>query len=384
MKFLKTLFLLVLIMGCSKSNDQPLSNYITTCGYGNISSQYYGCAIDNSIVITGSITNSNKDVLITTYSLTGEKKDEISIDLGFDETGVLLKKVSNNFMAIIGNQEKGDFNTDGFLIIVDAKGNVLSKTFFGGEKLDRVSDFLEIAENHFLVLGETNSYSSLNKQILLVEINLNNDLVETKNLNISSNPDTSIEGGTSIVMNNAGEVFVFGYTQSTITGDRDFTFGKLNENLNFEFDTVFHFNDYQEGQKMILMPNGNFCLAGHSAETDILHNILVMEINAAGKLIWKNEYGGELHEGAEDLILSNNGNLLIAARSNSYGKNIQKAVLIETTSNGKQLRLNVFDNYSDIWINNIVETDLNTFLIGKAKTISNGNDDLILINSSNF
>jgi hypothetical protein len=384
MKFLKTLFLLFLIMGCSKSKDQPLSNYITTCGYGNISSQYYGCEIDNSIVITGSITNSNKDVLITTYSFIGEKNDEISIDLGFDETGVLLKKVSNNFMAIIGNQEKGDFNTDGFLIIVDAKGNVLSKTFFGGEKLDRVSDFLEIAENHFLVLGETNSYSSLNKQILLVEINLNNDLVETKNLNISSNPDTSIEGGTSIVMNNAGEVFVFGYTQSTITGDRDFTFGKLNENLNFEFDTVFHFNDYQEGQKMILMPNGNFCLAGHSAETDILHNILVMEINAAGKLIWKNEYGGELHEGAEDLILSNNGNLLIAARSNSYGKNIQKAMLIETTSNGKQLRLNVFDNYSDIWINNIVETDLNTFLIGKAKTISNGNDDLILINSSNF
>jgi hypothetical protein len=158
----------------------------------------------------------------------------------------------------------------------------------------------------------------------------------------------------------------------------------LNANLNFDFDTVFNFNDYQEGQKMILMPNGNFCLAGHSAETDILHNILVMEIDVTGKIIWKNEYGGGLHEGAEDLILSNNGNLLIAARSNSYGKNIQKAVLIETTSKGKQLQLNVFDNYPDIWINNILETDLNTFMVGKAKTISNGNDDLILINSSNF
>ena len=135
---------------------------------------------------------------------------------------------------------------------------------------------------------------------------------------------------------------------------------------------------------MILMPNGNFCLAGHSAETDILHNILAMEIDETGKIIWKQEYGGALHECAEDLILSNNENLLIAARSNSYGKNIQKAVLIETTSKGKQLQLNVFDNYPDIWINNILKSDLNTFMVGKAKTIFNGNDDLILINSSNF
>ena len=384
MKYFKTLFLLVLIVGCSKSKDQPLSNFITTCGYGNASSQYYGCVMDNSIVITGSITNSNKDILLANYSLTGEKTDEISIDLGFDETGIMLKEVSHNFRAIIGNQEKGNLNTDGFLLIVDTKGNVLSKTFFGGEKLDRVSDFVEIAENHFLIIGETNSYSSLNKQILLVEVDLNSNVLEPKNLNISSNPDTSIERGTSIVMNNAGEVFVFGYTQSTITGDRDFTFGKLNENLNFDFDTVFNFNDYQEGQKMILMSNGNFCLAGHSAETDILHNILAMEIDETGKIIWKQEYGGALHEGAEDLILSNNGNLLIAARSNSYGKNIQKAVLIETTSKGKQLQLNVFDNYPDIWINNILKSDLNTFMVGKAKTIFNGNDDLILINSSNF
>jgi len=375
---------LILLIGCKKPVSKPLNNFITVCGYGNSNAQYYGDEIDKSLFISGQITNQTKDILWANYSLTGEKIFEKSIDLGSDEIGIMFKQSSNGLAALIGNQLKNNLTSNGFLLLIDLKGNIISKTLIGEGFNTRVSDLLEISTNRFLILGEATKFGSSNKQIFIAEIDLNNQNKIIKTLNISKDKNLYLEGGTSLAQNLKGEIFVFGYTQSKIDGDRDLTFGKLNLNYEFEFDTIYQVKDYQEGQKMIALPNGNFCLAGHTAETDVLHNIFAMEINENGNHIWKEQYGGELHEGAEDLILGKNGNLFIAARTNSFGLDKQKAILIECTSKGKMIHYLTFDNHPNIYINNIIETELNTYLIGKVMTGLNENEDFIMINASNF
>jgi hypothetical protein len=181
-----------IIVGSSDSKDVDISNNLGSYDFwvihisakgeliweknfgGTEIDEAYGIAktADNNFVIVGDTRSSNKnvstnnggaDVWLVKIDINGNLLWEKTIgSSGFDASRSIQLTADNGFL-ISGSSRSSDNNfinqgqNDALLIKVDEKGALLWQKTIGGSKVDLLYDAIQIDENSYIGVGESNS-----------------------------------------------------------------------------------------------------------------------------------------------------------------------------------------------------------------------------------
>ena len=221
---------------------------------------------------------------------------------------------------------------DFWLLKMDQDGNVLWQNSYGGSDFEICYDFLPCFDGGFVLIGSSNSsdgdFSGTNNGLSdfwIVKTDSEGMLQWEKNYG-GSNSDNSFK---VIELANGG--YVVGGNSESSDGDRSNNFGSwdvwligLDAAGNLLWEQNYGGSSFERIDDVIATNDGGFMMAGYTESTDgdITDNdgggdILVLKVDALGNLQWEKTYGGSYTEFAYDLLETNDGNYLFVGRTNS-------------------------------------------------------------------
>lgn len=260
----------------------------------------------------------NNDVFISKLNQSGEQLWRKTIGGSGDEFGYALKFDSHNeIIALLSsNSMDNGFTSDGYEDIymyrLSEEGNIISKHKYGGQFIDIPSDIIQRKNGDYIFFGSSRSHDG--------------DLTEN-------------------------------------FGMFDFWLVNIDYNGNIKWQRSYGATDDEIAQKVIELDNQDLVLLGNSTSYDGAYSdnvgdadIVLINTNSNGELLWQKSYGGQFNETANDILVEENGNFLVCGSTFSY--------LFDVSYNA---------GGSDIWI---FEAESNGELIREKTFGSDGNESL--------
>lgn len=218
---------------------------------------------------------------------------------------------------------------DLFVSKMSSDGNLIWTKKFVGERNDRGIDLIVSSDNKLLVLAASdskNGYFSGNQgydDFYLFKLDLNGQLEWVR-----SYGGAFIDLPTSLVERQNGHFLLYGDSRSE-TGDLTANFGQFDLWLiDVDADGIMVWQKNLGGDNddrastLIELPSEEILLLGHSTsyDRDILQNygdfdISLLKLSRSGNLIWSENFGGFAADYSSDLLLTTDGNILIAGNT---------------------------------------------------------------------
>lgn len=286
----------------------------------------------------------------------GNKDDILTCMIPTFDGGYLLGGYSSSIISSNKTSESKGGN-DYWILKIDALGNKLWDSSFGGTNDDFLTEMLVLNDGSFLLGGTSESLTNGNKTALskgkndywIVKISSNGNKIWDKTF---GGNDDDILGGLSLA--NDGGFIIGGYSISTALGDKsvvnkgksDFWILKTDAVGNIIWDKCLGGND-NDYLRNIKTTKTGYLLAGDSysnAGFDKSENskgssdYWIVKIDETGTKIWDKSYGGDNEEMLTTLLTNESGEVVLGGSSLS-------------DANGDKSDKNKSDkNTSDYWI----------------------------------
>lgn len=141
---------------------------------------------DSSYVVVGSTSsfyNSNQNILFLKVDSAGTFIYSTFINNGGWEKGKKIIARNNGEFWICGfTNSMGYGGFDGYLTKVDSLGNKLEDFTYGGSEWDFINDMIMLSDSSLVLVGETQSFGSGNKDAYIVRTDKNGDTLWTKTI----------------------------------------------------------------------------------------------------------------------------------------------------------------------------------------------------------
>ncbi len=274
--------------------------------------------------------------LIDSFSLTNNSASDASAVVQTDDDG----------FAIAGTWNQGGFLEPDtiFVLKLDQSLNVTwMKTIGGAANNDRVYDIIQTNDGGYAIAGETENYgpgSDFNAYVVKLDANGNLDWHN------AVGASGGREVGRSIVQTNDNGFAVAGKTETLGPGgnaNKDMFVFKLNNSGTLQWSKgVGGQNDYDEANDIIQSNDGNLVLVGRSNDIGVngsLGNAYVVKLNQNG-IIWNTAVGSATDslEQANSVVQTSNGEFLVAGESASFGNdNSYDMYVFQLGNNGSSL-----------------------------------------------
>ncbi len=147
----------------------------------------------------------------------------------------------------------------------------------------------------------------------------------------------------------------------------------------YEFDNVFnvvkkkYFGgvEYEEARQVLEDNSGRVYLFGHSASTDILHEMNLIKLDSELNMIYDKHYGSEYHDGGQTMCFDGGSRLTLIGRTNAPSNTNEGIYYLKINTEGgvldKQYLGNEYSNRSNIVLNRNGED----FIIGYTEIDNN-------------
>jgi hypothetical protein len=263
------------VLGGSE-NDVAFDLISTTDG-GYLLANYTRSA-DNDV----SENNGLNDFWIVKTDVNGVIEWETSLGGSLDDLARAAVEVDGNYyVAGFSASSDGDVGgnyggQDGWLVKLDASGNLVWEQNYGGEAADIILDLLATSDGGLLMIGYTQSTTG--------------DLSGSNGLNDLWTLKLSIDGAIEWSENFGGTADEFGSAAVEIPG------GYIVASTTFS-------NDID--------------VSGNHADTTVTSDFWITRIDDAGALVWQACYGGVWNDNAEDITITADNTVMIAGASKS-------------------------------------------------------------------
>lgn len=233
---------------------------------------------------------------------------------------------SSNF-DVSQNYGKSDY----WVLKVDSIGDVEWEKNFGGSENDIASSVVQAPDGGYLVAGGSVSFdlevigNNGNEDVWVLKLTPDGVVEWTKTYGGSSN-----ERAESIEMTTDGGYILAGYSDSqdgdvgSNHGDFDYWLVKIDPDGNLLWENNFggSFSDW--GFDVKQTPDGGYLMAGSTfsdngdvSSNNGFYDYWLVKTDANGNMEWEQNYGGTLEERAYSIVLTQNGEAIIAGTSNS-------------------------------------------------------------------
>lgn len=355
-------------------------------GTGNERAHSIQVTSDGGYIVAGETTSygaGGKDIFVMKMDVNGVEQWTKTYGGSSSDDGhsITIKQTSDLGYIMCGHTESfgaGSFY-DSYILKLDNLGNIQWEKRITGSSYDSFRDVIELASGDFLLTGTAISFASGSGDAHVVKISSTGNLIWIKNLGTPAR-----EHFHSVLELPGGNCIMSGVTN--VSGGRINAFSiKINENgiplWGKEYSVGSVENAFSE---VILLSDGNLLSVGWSKPSG--YDILLMKLDTNGNIIWSKTYGG----GGDDIGVNvkerSNGELIISAYTESYG-NGNELLLINTDANGNVIWSKAYDGSLneevEFWGKSIELTSTNEIIIaGGTTSFGAGNEDVYIVKTN--
>ncbi len=251
------------------------------------------------------------------------------IDIGYG-----VKETFDRQYVVIGSTSSyGAGGMDAFMLLVDSMGQLKWQKTFGGIGTDEGKSILvNPADSGFVFAGYTNSFGFGGYDVYVVRTDKNGNIIWEKSFG-----GFDWDFGNDLVFAADGNLVVCGSSYSSTYGKNDGYLIKINTNSgNLIWQKNYGGIEDDEFKAVVRRTGSDFYLAGNSKSFgDLNGDMLMYKIGANGDSLTSIVYGGSKYDGANDVIVFDNKDIILAGGSNSFtnGKRDVFVIKFDSLSN---------------------------------------------------
>lgn len=193
--------------------------------------------------------------------------------------------------------------------------------------------------------------------------------------------------GAAIVLDDAGNVYVTGYSNNSGTFN-DITTIKYNNSGVLQWASSYNgtFNNYDQGNALTVDASGNVYVVGYETVSNYTFDFVTIKYNSTGGQQWANTYDGpgNFNDEGKDIALDANGNVYVTGASDTFynAQPNEDIVLLKYNNSGTFQWRRVYDGpgHSYEWSKKLAIDDNNDIVVvGYGWTASNNGNDYIIL-----
>lgn len=222
------------------------------------------------------------------------------------------------------------FNFDGSIVKLDTTGNKVWEKTIGGNSDDQLGDVKELADGSFIGVGYSRSNdgdiptNQGGMDVLIVKLDRNGGKVWVKTIGSPQN-----EFARSVMINSDGTCLIVGFkgvTRNNVLSN-DGWLCKMDQNGNVLWERTYGGTQTDNITSIIESGDGGFVFVGASNSTDgdLMGNAVggtnfwIGKLDASGNELWHKTYGGSQSDGAQNVVKSGEGFLVIGTSASNDG-----------------------------------------------------------------
>ena len=341
-----------------------------------------------SNVLPGEIVSSSAYLILTNFYGETIWEREINGTGNFKAGSVIIGNNNEIFVSGSAPESNGSNYTDIFLAQINLEGEVLWQTQFGKENISEsalemkytTDDAVVIIGNSFGANGD--ALIPNDQDFYVIKSSLNGDLIWERTYGFE---EGKTDYGNALVEAGNGDFIWIGTTEKDNINSQglnsDMRVVRSNNLGNLIWDYLFGGEGNDFGNKIITRFN-EYYLVGAKQDATLSHSdFYLVKIDNNGEEIWSKVYGGDGNENALDIAGTQDGGLIMAGYTFSYGNGKSDIFLVKTDIEGNLQWQSTLGGQGDDVAKSIIQTADGGFLI--AGTIQFENNTMICLIKTN-
>jgi hypothetical protein len=250
----------------------------------------------------------------------------------FDNAYSVQQTSDGGYIVVGYTASFGTGESDIFLIKTDAKGNIQWAKTYGGKDDDFASSVQQTADGGYIVVGETNSFGTGERDIFLIKTDAKGNIQWAKTYGGKGS-----EGASSVRQTADGGYIVVGETNSFGAGGSDIFLIKTDAKGNIQWAKTYGGKDDDFAYSVQQTSDGGYIVAGYTASFGAgERNIFLIKTDAKGNIQWAKTYGGTdiLDSGIPSVQQTSDGGYILVSTTISFGAGGADIFLIKTDARG--------------------------------------------------
>ena len=295
----------------------------------------------------------------------------------YAEEGKALLVLDDGYLVVGTTESFGAGQKDVYVVKVDKHGNKLWTKSYGGGA-DDVAEAVLAIDDGYMLAGSTWSMGGEGQRLYLLRIAKNGDLRWEEGY-FSRKRDRYL--GKSLAMLNDDHVMVAGSEEHIkyFNGDTLCYLTAVNLKGQQKWEQRYGGKNPDRANSIINSGDG-FVFAG---ETDTWgnhgKNMYVVKIDAQGKRVWHQAFGGDFDEIAQQVIATTDGGYVLVGVTNSDHNKLKDVYVVKIDAQGNRQWSRHYGGRSNDEGFGIVETDDGYVVAGYTESTKNLNSDVYLL-----
>ncbi|WP_324736268.1 hypothetical protein VFC49_03990 [Thermococcus sp. SY098] len=201
---------------------------------------------------------------------------------------------------------------------------------YGGGKKDQIRDVAVLPDDNIIAVGTTESFGIGGNDVWVLNLNKNGDIVWQKTYGGKGD-----DSGHAVAVAPNGDIIVAGSTDSFGAGDYDIWILRLDKNGNIRWETTYG-GEYGEGALDIaVMPNGDIIVVGYTGGFGAGgFDAWILRLDSAGNIKWQRSYGGSGEDLALAVDIVKSADIVVAGYTTSFGTGGEDGWILYLDGNG--------------------------------------------------
>ncbi len=242
-----------------------------------------------------------------------------------------IQTTDNGFIILSTKNKENTFDSDILILKIDQYGEEVWRKIIDESFDDEAFSIIETQENHFLFLRTTPNRNGLVKDLSIVNIDMDGNIISEKWI---GEIDKFARPNKIIKLQDSG--FLIGTVKNNEgTSGKDINLIRLDKDGNVIWSKEYGGNRYDVFNNLIQTKDGGFAFLGHGSSYSDDSHFYLFKLDANGNKIWNNIYGGKQFALGNTLVEKDAGGFIIGGTLEGDDANIDfDMILVETDEFG--------------------------------------------------
>ena len=348
----------------------------------------------NYISIGTTTINGDEDVFVMELDQNFQEiwNNTYAASSGYDDNSNILEISNGDYMFLSReSQLVSSYTTSANIVRLSNTGSFINASNIGSHH-DRFRDLFKTLDNKYLVWGSVEGIipTSANRPGLMIYDN-NMNLLNTIWIDPGTS-ESSISSSYEIYSNAMTQLIDSSYIiacqfndQSTAVNDQ-MRIIKLDKNLNLDWVKGYWGTNYSQTRGIVPLPSGSFMCYGKTMAYNTAggNDMWLTKIDSAGTHLWTKIYGTLGEEEFYNAVVNSLGNIVLTGYTDGIGAGGEDIVIMEVDTNGYIIWSNTYGGAVDerpSTFNNIIETSTGYLITGHTNSFGAGGNDFYLLNT---
>lgn len=300
---------------------------------------------------SSSVSSAGSDVWMLSYNSTGKLLWQKALGLDYVEYGGHIVLTPDGGSVIAGwSLDDETFQSDIWVVKLDAKRKTQWQKTIGGPDYEDSREVILTSDGGYLICGVSMSFGQGSLDGWLVRLDASGEILWQKTYG-------GVESDTfrTVVERPDGTLLAYGSTFSFGAGGEDMWLVSLTATGDVVWARSYGgAKDDGEG-RMLLDPDGEITVVGDYGVGQS-SDAWILRLSSNGTVLWKKRYGGSSSDAFFDILSTGNGNYLVAGATRSFGNGGSDGWAIEIDDAGRVLWQRTYGGEADEWLFGVVAT----------------------------